>query len=396
MAIAYVGGATNSTASSVNTLSGTYSPTAGNEVVVALAQGNGLSLAGAVCEDNNGNALTLRLTPTTNLAGAWMFYGTAQAGATSYTCTWTTARAQTSIAVAEYSGVQGIGTQPAKSGTINATALKTNVAYIGFATDPGFSWGQTGALSVSAVTNTGVNTASATENHASLLASNGIATSYTITNSVETSGSVVTLTYTPTQFWGSTDFAFFSGLTIATWLNNLFLPAAGQTSTTFASTDPTAHGTSASQADTGTAIDCFIGYSLTHANIAGTADTGTVTQAVGTIQVGYNQSYTKWYIQTQSSQANSFIVTAFSTGAGNSTATNGTIRQQTNPGGGFAGVCIMDNTSASPSAAVVISANLFNSNVAYGPSIEFLATAPPSTGAPGYCMPVFFIGSKSG
>ncbi len=78
--------------------------------------------------------------------------------------------------------------------------------------------------------------------------------SSTITNVIETSGSVVTLTAANTLAAGQT--VYLSGLTTATWLNGLVVTvsATGLTTSQFQFTDPTAHGTQATHAETGTAV----------------------------------------------------------------------------------------------------------------------------------------------
>ena len=75
----------------------------------------------------------------------------------------------------------------------------------------------------------------------------------TITNVVETSGSVVTLTAANTLVAGQT--VYLSGLTTATWLNGLVVTASatGLSTSQFEFTDPTAHGTQATHSETGTA-----------------------------------------------------------------------------------------------------------------------------------------------
>lgn len=77
--------------------------------------------------------------------------------------------------------------------------------------------------------------------------------SSTITNVVETSGSVVTLTAANTLVAGQT--VYLIGLTTATWLNGLVVTvsATGLSTSQFEFTDPTAHGTQASHAEAGTA-----------------------------------------------------------------------------------------------------------------------------------------------
>lgn len=107
MAIAFVNAsAVALQLNSTLTLTQAYTPTAGNTVVVVY-YGN-LSGAPYTCKDNNGNALTA----ATGFAGtpsATIFYGTAVAGATSYTVTRTvTGLQRMSFIVLEYSGVSSV------------------------------------------------------------------------------------------------------------------------------------------------------------------------------------------------------------------------------------------------------------------------------------------------
>ncbi len=75
----------------------------------------------------------------------------------------------------------------------------------------------------------------------------------TITNVVESAGSVVTLSATNTLVAGQT--VYLSGLTTAIWLNGLVVTvlSAGLSGSQFEFNDPTAHGTQATHAETGTA-----------------------------------------------------------------------------------------------------------------------------------------------
>lgn len=155
--------------------------------------------------------------------------------------------------------------------TIVGVALVTNVVAVVFSTANAYTAGT--VLNVAAVTNTAIN------GNPTLVAQGFRAGSpYTITNSVENSSSVVTLTI-GTHNIVANDWIFLTGLTTATWLNNHTVQVTsvvGNTSVTF--TDLSAHGTSATHADTGTVTDNFATFALTHANITGINDTGTVTQ----------------------------------------------------------------------------------------------------------------------
>jgi hypothetical protein len=108
-------GSSTSSATAVTTLSVTYTPTTNNYVVVGIA----LSTAstGMACADNNSNALTNVQAGAQN--PVFQFVGKAVTGATSYTCTWTSAH-KASMVIAEYSGVAGIGTSANTSGSNNA------------------------------------------------------------------------------------------------------------------------------------------------------------------------------------------------------------------------------------------------------------------------------------
>lgn len=113
MAIAFVGGATNGSSTAVTTLSVTYSPAAGNTVIVSISTG-GAPGAGS-CSDSNSASLT-QGPSIANTDTVVMFYYTAGSGVTSLTANWTTARIA-NISVVEYSGV----------GSVNA-ALAGNTA----------------------------------------------------------------------------------------------------------------------------------------------------------------------------------------------------------------------------------------------------------------------------
>src|ERR1700734_241566 len=128
MGIGYVNGASAETAAA-SALTVTYNPTIGNEIVVGIMF-NG-SVTGLTCKDNNSNALTL----VTNKNNCYQFQGKAITGTTGYTFSWTTPRAA-SAAVAEYSGVIGIGTNNTNSGStapanLSVVTTKVNSVVVG-------------------------------------------------------------------------------------------------------------------------------------------------------------------------------------------------------------------------------------------------------------------------
>lgn len=124
MAITPVGGAQNGTASSVTTISATYSPTAGNTVLVFLSTG---AVTGVAIKDQLGNALTQIGTVGNTLANIWVFGGIAASGATSYVATWTSAL-NCALLVEEYSGVASIGAGVGNSGSTSPATLTKVVA----------------------------------------------------------------------------------------------------------------------------------------------------------------------------------------------------------------------------------------------------------------------------
>jgi len=82
MAISYVSGTTHTASSSATNWVITYSPTAGNAVVIAVAVADVSSLGTVTCKDNNGNALSVGASLSLNGASVWLvlFYGTAVTG----------------------------------------------------------------------------------------------------------------------------------------------------------------------------------------------------------------------------------------------------------------------------------------------------------------------------
>jgi hypothetical protein len=109
MAIAFVNGTTVHTASGT-TLTLTYSPTAGNFVMVVVTSDSGSPSTQMVCKDNNGNVLPLvqEMTQRGDSHGGAQFCGIAVTGATGYTVTWSGA-SSTTAAIAEWSGVVSVG-----------------------------------------------------------------------------------------------------------------------------------------------------------------------------------------------------------------------------------------------------------------------------------------------
>jgi hypothetical protein len=113
--VGYVNSASaNSTNTSTTTQSVSYSPTAGNVIVVALSVGAGVTTP--TCQDNNSNFLTVGPSQGT----LQMFYGVAITGASSYTCNWAGSTPNV-MAVVEYTGLVGQGDNAANSqGTANS------------------------------------------------------------------------------------------------------------------------------------------------------------------------------------------------------------------------------------------------------------------------------------
>jgi len=123
--IAQVGGAHVSESAGATTLTGFYTPTAGNAAVVMFATGN--TISGLVVKDNLGNLLSVG--PTSGLLTTWHQFPV-PSGVTGYTATWTTAR-QASLVIEEYSGVVGVdvglagNTNSGSSGTATITPTTT-------------------------------------------------------------------------------------------------------------------------------------------------------------------------------------------------------------------------------------------------------------------------------
>ena len=125
MAIAAVGGANNNSAgANVSTLSVTYSPTAGNTVVLFFITNN--TVTGLVVKDSAGN--TLKESTAQGFSGnftCW-YQNNSPAGITGYTATWTNG-VNAGIAVEEYSGAAG-GVNATNNATAAATSATASVA----------------------------------------------------------------------------------------------------------------------------------------------------------------------------------------------------------------------------------------------------------------------------
>lgn len=119
---AHAGAPANGTA--VATLTSTFTPTTGNEVVCFL--NTAVAVTSAAVKDNNANALTvgpvLVSSTTVHMAS---FYGVAISGATSYIATWTT-NSTSSLVCEDYSGSvavnAGLTTTPNPASGTSATA----------------------------------------------------------------------------------------------------------------------------------------------------------------------------------------------------------------------------------------------------------------------------------
>jgi len=118
---AFVGGASGTSgASTVVNQTINYTPTPGNLVIVSIEITNATAVS---CADQNGNPLSGTISSGSAGLTVYLFYGIAIAGATSYKVSWTTAKKCT-IAIAEYTGVAGIG----NSGINNTSATPVTIA----------------------------------------------------------------------------------------------------------------------------------------------------------------------------------------------------------------------------------------------------------------------------
>lgn len=98
-------------------------------------------------------------------------------------------------------------------------------------------------------------------------ASNGRAT---VSNIVETSGSVVTLTVNPASaIFAAGQDVYLSGLSVGTWLNSQTVVVSSVTSTTVTFNDPTGHGTQVSVAETGNATPSVACLTIDHSASSG-------------------------------------------------------------------------------------------------------------------------------
>lgn len=91
----------------------------------------------------------------------------------------------------------------------------------------------------------------------------------TISNIVETSGSVVTLTVSPSGIFSQGQDVYLSGLTVGTWLNSqtVFLSSVAGTTVTFS--DPTPHGSQGSASETGDATPSVACLTVDHSSQSG-------------------------------------------------------------------------------------------------------------------------------
>src|ERR1700677_502982 len=98
MAISFVGSASGSITTAGSSVTVSYSPTAGNYIVVACTATSTVFSHSAICQDNNGNQLTEGSATGTDQD---VFYGVAVSGATSYKLSWSTISAKAAIVVME-------------------------------------------------------------------------------------------------------------------------------------------------------------------------------------------------------------------------------------------------------------------------------------------------------
>lgn len=129
--IAFVGG-TSQGIFNVNSLTLTYTPQAGNEIIIGIDFDVSYADPGTVvCADNNGNALTLNASlinvTSWETSKMYQFYGTAVAGATSYIISWTNTTAVAEAVLGEWSGVGGVGTTGTTVLSTSSTATTASV-----------------------------------------------------------------------------------------------------------------------------------------------------------------------------------------------------------------------------------------------------------------------------
>ncbi len=201
MSISFQGGTSN-TAASAATITATYSPTAGNLVVIFVTVGGAVSNMTVV--DNTGNAVFAGTTINgsfPNTAGTgyiYAFCGVAIAGATSYTVTWTTSQVS-SIVLGEYSGVEAVylgipGTSPLYYNTGTSTTASLGALPTldnGDWVVGGMANNSTAALSAIAVSNIRQNSGTARTAVCCLADSGAVATANTSQTLQATVGSSV-------------------------------------------------------------------------------------------------------------------------------------------------------------------------------------------------------------
>jgi hypothetical protein len=160
MMIAFVGGASNSAASSTS-VAATYASTPGNILVAFVGVGG--SIAGGVgVQDDHGQYLTVGPTGVSVVAlvadTGWLygFWGFAQPGATTYTANWATAQ-DGSLVIAEYSGVNAVWWGWASGNTDYNTGAGTGANISNFTTNPD-AWLVAGCMNNSGFTYSGLGT----------------------------------------------------------------------------------------------------------------------------------------------------------------------------------------------------------------------------------------------
>jgi hypothetical protein len=159
--------------------------------------------------------------------------------------------------------------QIAVSNPITGVSQTTTVVTVGLSSANAYT--ASGLIQVAAITNTAIN---GTFTLTSQISRTG--SPYTITNAIETSGNIVTLTI-GTHAVVANDYVYLAGLNTFTWLNSKFVKVTSvvaNVSITF--TDPTAHGVQATIAQTGTVQDNYVTYTAPSGTIAAGPDTGTV------------------------------------------------------------------------------------------------------------------------
>jgi hypothetical protein len=125
MAVSFVNKAvaTNGTTGATS-IAVSYSPTAGNYVVVIVSLS--ATVTSPSVKDQNSNALTVSLF---NSGKSIIAYGAAVSGATTYTASWTTS-ADASICIGEYSGVVGVGTTNSATGSSTTISVSLTSTFL--------------------------------------------------------------------------------------------------------------------------------------------------------------------------------------------------------------------------------------------------------------------------